>query len=160
MTNIKETNNRFSEHWQLLNRVYEDYAKVFGLSSLSLWVLEIIYDHPDYCTQKLICDLSQLNKQSVNVIIKSFWEQGYVDLIEMKSDRRNKQVQLSKQGLQFAQTVMKHMWEAEKTMLSKLSDSQYEAVMACLEIYEDCMQDALKDARDNVIDNLKKDGDL
>ena len=155
MTIEKETINRISEHWQLLNRDYEDYAKVFGLTSLSLWVLEIIYDHPMHCTQKTICEYSQLNKQSVNVIIKSFWEQGYVELIEMKSDRRNKQVKLSEKGRLYVEKVMKHMWKAEEIMLSKLSNEQFEAVLACIEIYEDCMHHAVKEAKDLIQDSMK-----
>ena len=40
------------------------------------------------------------------MIVKSFWEQGYVELVETKSDRRNKQVKLRKEGKKYAKGIV------------------------------------------------------
>lgn len=57
---------------------------------MSSTVLDVIYDFPENCTQKFICEKPNFPKQSVNMIIKSFLEQGYLELNEIPSDRRNK----------------------------------------------------------------------
>ena len=62
------------------------------LTYMSYTVLEIIYSHSDCCTQKLICEQSLYTKQTVNTIIKAFWQQGYLELKEDPADRRNKTI--------------------------------------------------------------------
>ena len=44
----------FYEVWRGCNDVYEEYAKMYDLTSNALFTLHTIYDHPQDCTQKLI----------------------------------------------------------------------------------------------------------
>ena len=156
----KEYTDFFSEKWKVIERLYEEYAKIAGLTPMGLTVLSIIYEHSQGCTQKLICKQSQYNKQSVNMIIKSFWEQGYVELAEMKEDRRNKQVKLSKKGKKYADNVIGLLWKVENDALEKMTPEQQKAIMFFIDVYEQCVQGGIDTLADLMQANTIEDGVL
>ena len=145
---MEQLEERLSEKWKILNKRYEEYARAAGLTTMSLTVLEIIYENQDKCTQKLICEQSHFTKQSVNMIIKSFWEQGYVELVEVKTDRRNKQVKLSKSGRQYADKIIGCLWQADSDVIEKLTVQQREALIVYADLYEDCILNATASVTD------------
>ena len=132
---IKSPAARFTEKWQSLERVYVEYAKSKGLTYMSFTVLEIIYNHPDCCTQKLICEHSLYTKQSVNAIIKAFWEQGYVELKEEMADRRNKRILFTEKGQSYADDVIGRYAPVEKEAMDRLTDEQWEQLIGMAETY-------------------------
>lgn len=134
---MKEYSELLSKKWKSIERLSEEYAKAAGLTPMSLNVLSTIYDNPEGCTQKYICQQFYYNKQSVNMIIKAFWEQGFVELVEMKNDRRNKQVKLSESGKRYAEKVIGLLWKVEDDALEKTTPEQRKALMAFFEAYEE-----------------------
>ena len=126
---------------------------------MSLGVLSIIYDNSEGCTQKYICQKIQYNKQSVNMIIKSFWEQGYVELAEMKKDRRNKQVKLSESGKIFAEKVIGLLWKVENDALENTTLEQREALMAFFEAYEQSFRSGVE-ALSDMMNKNEREGDV
>ena len=126
---------RFTEKWQSLARVYEEYAKAKGLTYMSYTVLEIIYYNQDCCTQKLICEQSLYTKQSVNAIIKAFWEQGYVELVEERTDRRNKKILFTSKGKLYADGIIGELSAVEQEAMSHLSNEQWEQLIEMAETF-------------------------
>lgn len=156
---IKEYSDLFSKKWKTIERLSEEYAKAAGLTPMSLGVLSIIYDNSEGCTQKYICQKIQYNKQSVNMIIKSFWEQGYVELAEMKKDRRNKQVKLSESGKIFAEKVIGLLWKVENDALENTTLEQREALMAFFEAYEQSFRSGVE-ALSDMMNKNEREGDV
>lgn len=66
-----------------------------SLTAKELFVLDIIWFAPDGCLQSDISERLSAMKQTVSAIIKKFWKQGYISLIESETDRRNKVVRLT-----------------------------------------------------------------
>lgn len=128
--------NRFFEKSQSLERVYENYALSKGLTYMSFTVMNIIYDNPENCTQKLICESSLYTKQSVNLIIKSFWKNGYVELKEDPIDRRNKKIYFTKEGQIYADDVIGNLLIVENQAMEQLSDDQWEQLLKMVEVFE------------------------
>ena len=95
---MEEQNRRCSEMMQKIDRLYENYAKAKGMTYMSMAVLESICSHKENCTQKMICEETHYPKQSVNLIVKSFWKEGYITLEELPEDRRNKRILLTEKG--------------------------------------------------------------
>lgn len=156
---IKEYSELFSKKWKSIERLSEEYAKAAGLTPMSLNVLSIIYDHAEGCTQKYICQQIQYNKQSVNMIIKSFWEQGYVELVEMREDRRNKQVKLSESGKLYAEKVIGLLWKVENDALENTTPEQRKALMAFFEAYEESFRSGVE-ALSNMMNTQERVGDV
>lgn len=150
---IKQHANTLYESWVSIDRLYEDYAKSVGLSYMSLAVLEIIYENPENCTQKFICEQSYYTKQSVNMIIKTFWEQGYVILKELPADRRNKLVELSEKGQKYADKIIGNLSNININAMDTLTFEQREYMLELLGIY-------LKSFRAGITDFINENSSL
>ena len=144
---------RFTEKWQSLARVYDEYAKSKGLTYMSFTVLEIIYHNQDCCTQKLICEQSLYTKQSVNSIVKTFWENGYVELKEEKADRRNKKILLTEKGQIYADEIIGRCSAVEQEAMEHLSSEQWEQLIEMAETFGKHfvagITDLIKEAEEN-----------
>ncbi|MEI3428756.1 MAG: helix-turn-helix domain-containing protein [Christensenellales bacterium] len=90
------------------NASYEDYARSVGLSFTSLSILSTIYAHEN-CTQKMLCEICFLPKQTVNGVIRQFCKDGWISLIEMAKDRRNKAIRFTEQGRQTAGDILRRV---------------------------------------------------
>ncbi|WKA56513.1 MarR family winged helix-turn-helix transcriptional regulator [Planococcus shixiaomingii] len=135
-TTVKTKLDRFIKKSQSLERTYEEYALSKGLTYMSFTVLGIVYDNPESCTQKLICERSLYTKQSVNLIIKSFWKDGYVELKEDPADRRNKKIYFTEKGQVYADEVIGNLLNVEKQAMEQLSDEQWEQLLQMVDVFE------------------------
>lgn len=95
-----------------IDKLYDEYAKSVGLTFIGLSVLNVIYEQDGTFTQKFISERTSLPKQSVNVIIRSLWEQGYIEMRELDTDRRNKEIWLSQSGREYAKRIIGKLAEA------------------------------------------------
>ena len=123
-----------------MNTIYKSYAKSVGLSYASILVLQILCEPQSrhlpkgHHTQKEICRRLGLPKQFVNSVVKSFWEQGYVELKEAR-DRRNKEIIVTEKGEAFALRVLKPLEDAEAAAWGSFSDEEIQALACMMERY-------------------------
>lgn len=122
-----EASQRFWGVWQDLERVYERYARQRGLSYTSLTILAQVYsDHFDGidCTQRSICDMTHLPKQTVNSVVSGLCRDGLVELVELPHDRRAKAIHLTEAGIAYARELVEPVNEAERIAFSQLTDEE------------------------------------
>jgi len=100
------------ETFHKLDSLYDVYAKSVGLNFITILVLQLLDDSLQVYTQKDVCEKLDLPKQLVNSIIKSLWEQGYVQLKEAK-DRRNKDIIVTDKGRVYILNILKPLTDAE-----------------------------------------------
>jgi len=144
MEKINEKAEKLSERWRSLDRLYEEYAKAAGLNYASLFVLENICENQNSCTQKMICELTYYPKQSVNLIIKSLWENRYIELKEMPSDRRNKYIYLTEKGKQYAREIVYPLWHAHEQVITRMGQAQYEEFLRMMALYEETYREQIE----------------
>lgn len=138
---MNEFDKSFLDSMQSLDRLYEEYAKAKGMTYMSLTVLDVIYEQPECCTQKQICEQTHYPKQSVNLIINTFRESGYIELREIPSDRRNKQIILTAKGKTYADEVIGKLWEADEKATNTLSEKQRDELLKLIKIYENAFSE-------------------
>lgn len=109
--------------------VYDEIAKSLGVSYTNMFVLYIIYDNRESCTQKTICQIALLPKQTVNVIITGFLKQGLIELAEMKEDRRTKRITFTKKGLDYVTGIVPKIKDAERRALANFNDHERAALI-------------------------------
>lgn len=134
-THAAEQETRFMELMQRIDRLYEEYARAKGMTYMSMSVLETIYEHPDGCTQKQICEETHYPKQSVNLIVKSFLLDGYVELCEIPADRRNKQIALTEAGRAYADEKVGRLWRIDQDATDCLSAPEREELLRLIGVY-------------------------
>lgn len=130
-------NNQIAMYCNLLNEwyvAYAAYAKSMGLSNTALDILTTIYENPN-CTQKDIAESCFLPKQTVNAVVTSFLKDGWVQLEELPSDRRNKTVNLTAEGLAKAREIMDKVHSCEITAMSQLTEDERDTLLKLTKTY-------------------------
>lgn len=143
MKNTKEEISIFKRDIQMMDLMYKSYAKAQGLSPMSYTVLYYIYDLKENCTQKLICEYTSYPKQSVNLIVTSFLKKGYVRLTEISSDRRNKKIELTDTGYEYAKTILDKSFLAEEKAWHRMSKEQRSVLLEAVKVYIDGLHEEL-----------------
>lgn len=143
---LKGQDARFCEIMQRIGHLYEEYAKSKGMTYMSMCILEAICTHPDNCTQKCICEETHYPKQSVNLIIKSFLQAGYITLEELSADRRNKHIILTEKGRDYAARTVTPLWKIDEGATQCLTADQREDLLRLLSIYARAYEDGVKRA--------------
>lgn len=113
---------------------YAAYAKSMGLSNTALDILTTIYENPN-CTQEDIAESCFLPKQTVNAVVTSFLKDGWVQLEELPSDRRNKTVNLTAEGLAKAREIMDKVHSCEITAMSQLTEDERDTLLKLTKTY-------------------------
>lgn len=125
-TVFMEQLNRYYAVWQEYNYVYEEWAKAHGLSVNSLLVLSAIYEGGEDCTQKKISERWLIPKQTINMVLKDYEGKGYVELLPMQKDKRNKVIQFTKSGREYADKIISKLREAELFVIEEMGIKRME----------------------------------
>lgn len=131
---IESKTRIFCNAWQSISVIYEDYARKSGISYNSLYILNAIL-YTENCTQKQICEKTLLPKQTVNNVITSFFKSGYIELREFPENRRVKTIHLTEKGMQYAQTLIPHIHEADCKAMETLSEEQQDMLLKLMDTY-------------------------
>lgn len=111
---------RYYTLWRDYTSIYEEWAKMQGLSSNAVLILYSFYDDEENCTQKSICQKQFIPKQTVNTILKDFKNKGYVEMTAMPKDKRNKLIKLTKSGRAFADDVIGKLHKKEICVMERM----------------------------------------
>ena len=133
--------HQFFAQMQAIDKTFDIYAKKLGLNYISLLVLEYIYENPEHCTQKKIVEATFSPKQTVNLIVKSFWQQGYLELKETPADRRNKEIFLTAAGKTYAEKILRPVYKAEEDAVGHMTEEERKTMLQCTSLYaEKCRE--------------------
>ena len=126
---------RLMQQFQQMDKAYEEYARSRGLTYLSLMVLEEIYELGDGCTQKQISEDTRYPKQSVNLVVKGFLEDGLIALKELPENRKNKGVTLTEKGRRLCADVIVPLLREEEHALAELGEAEGREMIRLLSLY-------------------------
>ena len=129
--------DKLIEQFQNMDNAYEAYAKSKGLTYLSLMVLDVIYALGDGCTQKQISEDTHYPKQSINLVVKSFLEDGIIELRELPENRKNKGITLTEKGHQLCDEVIVPLLRQEEAVMLEMSEQESAELLRLVELYGD-----------------------
>ena len=127
--------DKLIEQFQNMDNAYEAYAKSKGLTYLSLMVLDEIYALGDGCTQKQISEDTHYPKQSINLVVKSFLEDGIVELRELPENRKNKGITLTDKGRQLCNDVIVPLLCQEEAAMHEMGEKESAELLRLVELY-------------------------
>ena len=131
---ITERLDRFFEELHRIDVAFADYGRRLGLSDSTMCVLDYLNDH-DGASQREIRDYTMLPRQTVNNVISSFVEQGYVRLGESAGDRRVKAVWLTEEGRRHCNAMIAPERAAEYRAMSGLDPALRDAMVRGMEVF-------------------------
>lgn len=127
MENHKEMQlqlQRYYSLWKDCTAMYEEWSKLHGLSSNGVLVLYSFCEGDGVCTQKSISQKWCIPKQTVNTILKDFQSKGYIEMVSMEEDKRNKLVRLTESGKTYAEDIIGKLHEREIYVMEKLGSEK------------------------------------
>ena len=124
---------RYYALWKESNIIYEKWAKLHGMSANSLLIFQSLYDGT--CTQKEISQKWCIPKQTINTILKDLEAQGYLKLIAMKQDKRNKQIELTSEGKMFVNMIITQIQEKELHIIQQMGLGRMKSMNDDLELF-------------------------
>ena len=127
--------DKLIEQFQNMDNAYEAYAKSKGLTYLSLMVLDVIYALGDGCTQKQISEDTHYPKQSINLVVKSFLEDGIVELRELPENRKNKGITLTEKGRRLCDDVIVPLLRQEEAAMHEMGEKESAELLRLVELY-------------------------
>ena len=105
---------KYYDAYFAVNAAYESWAKARGLTANALFVLYVIQEFSEQCTQKLICEKMLLPKQTVSAILETFEKKGYVRKETAASDKRNKYILFTESGRKYADEILTSLLHFEE----------------------------------------------
>ena len=100
---------------------YSEYAKKFDVKENLMWILYALNDGNEH-SQKEICDSWDLPRSTVNTIMKELESNGYVELSQIKGEKRELRANLTKSGKDYADKSLAELYKIEKQVFETISD--------------------------------------
>ena len=122
------------------NGLNRERAKFYGLSDLETIIL-IHIGHMTNPSQKDISEKLGAPKQTVNNIIKNLKEDGLIDLIPDKNDKRMRILRLTYKGEEIRDERLKPISESNKRMYEKLGDKKALEIKNALRLLIDTIKE-------------------
>lgn len=117
---MTEQLQRYYTLWRESNTIYEEWAKSQVLSLNTLLILYSFYEDSELCTQKRISQKWLIPKQTVNAALKDFEGKGYIKLVPIPSDKRNKQILMTPCGEEFADSIISRLRKRELYVMEQM----------------------------------------
>lgn len=131
------------------NALYAEWGKKFGLTYDSLFVLYAIYYKSEPCCQKTICQEWSLPKQTVCSILKGFEKKGYICFVSNETDKRNKLIELTAEGLIFAQSSVERLGNIELAVVKKMGKEMMQAYLDTSALYYQCFKEEMQKEKEH-----------
>ena len=128
-----EINDNF---YYVSNRFYYKFAKRYDMSDMALYTLQIIF-YSNECIQNDLAEKLSLPKQTICSILNNFEKKGYIKREINPKDKRNRFVNLTKKGLEFAKPIIEDLENLDKSVLKCLTDED-------IKKYTDCQKEIIK----------------
>lgn len=113
---------RFNKCIQRWNLSFDKYAKSVKLSYTNFKILLNIFFTKNI-TQKMLCKTLALPKQTVNASITYFYNKGYIKLIEIPKNRREKSIHFTDKGKEYSKNIILKFVECQ---FNSIKQDKYE----------------------------------
>ena len=141
--------------WGQSNGLYSAWAASRNINYYLMLVLYTL-DGQKSMTQKKICICTGLTKQTVNSVIRSLKEEGYVELIPGCEDRREKQVKLSEKGIGYSRRLVAPLRELESRALTIMGSDRVKQMVDNIALFNTIFGNEME--KENALDkNWKQD---
>ena len=112
--------SEIAEEERLLDALYREAARRFGLPDCAMWVLYFLAISEEPVTQQGLCGLMMYPKQTINSSVAKLVDRGLVELAGFPGARNSKSVALTAEGRKLADATVLRMRAAEERALASL----------------------------------------
>ncbi len=130
--------------------VYEHYARSKGLHGKALDILLWMYYTDGPITQRFICSRTYATKQVVNMTLKGWRNNGWVEEVEhLGGDGRERRLRLTEEGRRMAKEILDPLRNAEISAIEVIDPEMRQAFAAMSTAYVKALKQELHIGKDN-----------
>lgn len=123
---IKETIQDWGRQWLYVEYLYSRYADMYQLTFAALKALDKIY-HEEVCTQKYLCMMLSMPKQTISSFMVNLSKQGLVMRAVSPTDHRQCEYTLTQAGRDLCEEIFDRLDHIEYEAFSQLSEAERES---------------------------------
>ncbi len=128
------------------DNLYRGLVRELGGSECALWILYTLRAEKPPVTQKTICDILHVPKQTVNSAMKALEAGGYLRL-EPGPDRRRKQVVLTEAGERLARESADKIILAEEAAFGAMTEPEREMFLILMGRYVRALREEIQEIK-------------
>lgn len=125
--------------------LYHMLALKFSLSDSAMWILCTMREANRELTQSEIAQEMSMSRQTINSAIKNLEKQGYLQLVPVPGDRRNKTLSFTEKGEAFVENTVDRMLDLEHQVFAKLEVKEQEQITEILRKYTRYMKEGVEE---------------
>lgn len=129
----------YYQSWFKINELYHVWSREHDIQDTTLFVLYVINESSNYCTQNQICEKLFLPKQTISLILSGLEENGYILRELNPKDRRNKIVRFTENGERYANDLLEKLKSSEIEAFSNMSREQRQDMVKSLCLLSDLL---------------------
>lgn len=123
--------------------IYHDVAVKYNFSDTAMWVLYIVSDSDEICTQQDLCRRSFYAKQTIHTAVNSLIKQNLVELEVIPGTRNQKKILLTDKGREAVKSTVVPLKEAENRAYKSLSMDELQLYLDMTERLTAALRDEL-----------------
>ncbi|MBD5156617.1 MAG: winged helix DNA-binding protein [Butyrivibrio sp.] len=124
--NVSRSLFEFNNIFKKGDNIYREFARFFGLSECTLWILYCLRAEYSEMTQSGLCGSLCLPKQTINSALKKLETEGYIELSRSDGNRRSKEITLTAEGERLCEDTVDRLIEVENITLKSLPEAELE----------------------------------
>ncbi len=115
----KEFFYRLGKTLYKIDGFYTEFAKLGNVKPNLLWIMYALNDGKAH-SQKEICNSWDLPRSTVNTIVKELESENIVELVQIKGEKRELSIVLTKDGQKYADRLLKDLYDLETAVYDKM----------------------------------------
>ncbi|MCI8645609.1 MAG: MarR family transcriptional regulator [Firmicutes bacterium] len=113
---------------------YTGWARKNRLSYYELLVLGVLHKAAP-CTQKQICGVCGLPKQTVNRITSALVKAGHLEVSPVEGNKKEKNLNLTEEGKEHIAKVLVPLQELEQAAIRKMGEDAFQMFLDMIQLY-------------------------
>ena len=129
----------YNRTYKDVDELYNNYAKMCGLSESDFWILYALAEAGSVRTQKDLCEWWSLSKQTINSALKNLEKEGVVTLSSSSENKKSKYITLTDKGLDMVDKYIKPLMNAELAAFEIMGKKETQEYLRLNKIYAEAL---------------------
>lgn len=137
----------YNQAYLKMDELYHTYAAKNGLSDCAFWILYILCEAGEGCSQKDLCKMLSVSKQTIHSAIRKLEQDEIVFL--KPGTGKDKKIYLTEEGKRFVEDKIVVMMEMERTTFYCMGEEEARELQRLTWRYADLLQETMEKVLDD-----------
>ena len=130
--------------WRDVSVAYSTFAKNMGVDTSELYVVDVLWDEPEGLSQRAICEVCDMGKQTISAICKRLAARDVVVARASQADKRERMMTLTDEGREQWHLPVERMRELEVKAAAAISPEEAALFVKVVRLYAKTFQEEVQ----------------